>query len=134
MNSDVWAVVELMGHVRIAGRLSEEERFGGKMGRIDVPNPPNPTCIACKGTGVIAEQTIERPEGDEKLAAHPCGMETCVSGYVTQYFGASSVYRVTIVSEEAARAACRAGRVYSPGALALPQPANDFYEDRDDDY
>jgi hypothetical protein len=32
-----WAVVELMGHVRMAGRLTEEERFGGKMGRLDVP-------------------------------------------------------------------------------------------------
>jgi hypothetical protein len=35
---ETWAVVELMGHVRLAGRLSEEERFGAKMGRLDVPN------------------------------------------------------------------------------------------------
>lgn len=34
---DSWAIVELMGHVRIAGRVSEVEVFGGKMGRIDVP-------------------------------------------------------------------------------------------------
>lgn len=34
---DVWAVVELMGHVKLAGRLSEEEKFGAKMGRLDVP-------------------------------------------------------------------------------------------------
>lgn len=32
-----WAVVELMGHVRLGGRLSEEERFGAKMGRLDIP-------------------------------------------------------------------------------------------------
>lgn len=32
-----WAVLELMGHVRMAGRVTEEERFGCKMGRIDVP-------------------------------------------------------------------------------------------------
>jgi len=32
-----WAVVELMGHVRMAGRVTEEERFGVKMGRIDIP-------------------------------------------------------------------------------------------------
>jgi hypothetical protein len=36
-NFDSWAIVELMGHVRMAGRLTEEERFGGKMGRLDVP-------------------------------------------------------------------------------------------------
>lgn len=34
-----WAVVELMGHVRTAGLLTEEERFGTKLGRIDVPQP-----------------------------------------------------------------------------------------------
>lgn len=34
---DSWAVVELMGHVRMAGRVTEEERFGCKMGRCDVP-------------------------------------------------------------------------------------------------
>lgn len=34
---DSWAVVELLGHVRTAGRVTEEERFGVKMGRCDVP-------------------------------------------------------------------------------------------------
>lgn len=32
-----YAVVELMGHVRHVGRLTEVERFGTKMGRVDVP-------------------------------------------------------------------------------------------------
>jgi hypothetical protein len=32
-----WAVVELLGHVTMAGRLTEEERFGSKMGRVDIP-------------------------------------------------------------------------------------------------
>lgn len=34
---DVWGILELMGHVRLAGRVSEVEMFGVKMGRIDVP-------------------------------------------------------------------------------------------------
>lgn len=33
-----WAIVELMGHVRIAGLVTEEERFGAKLGRIEIPN------------------------------------------------------------------------------------------------
>lgn len=33
-----WCIVELMGHVRIAGLVTEEERFGAKLGRIDIPN------------------------------------------------------------------------------------------------
>lgn len=32
-----WAIVELMGHVRIAGLVTEEERFGAKLGRVDIP-------------------------------------------------------------------------------------------------
>lgn len=31
-----WAVVELMGHVRLVGILSEESKFGTTMGRIDI--------------------------------------------------------------------------------------------------
>lgn len=37
MSELAWAVVELMGHVRMAGLLTEEERFGAKLGRLDVP-------------------------------------------------------------------------------------------------
>ena len=33
-----WAIVELMGHVKMAGKVTEEELFGSKMGRIDIPN------------------------------------------------------------------------------------------------
>lgn len=35
---DQWAIVELMGHVKIAGHVTEAEYFGAKMGRIDIPN------------------------------------------------------------------------------------------------
>lgn len=33
---DHFAIVELMGHVRMAGRLTEVERFGSKLGKIEV--------------------------------------------------------------------------------------------------
>ncbi len=34
---DQWAIVELMGHTRLGGKVSETELFGVKLGRIDVP-------------------------------------------------------------------------------------------------
>jgi hypothetical protein len=34
-----WAVVEIFGHRSHAGQVREEERFGAKMLRIDVPTP-----------------------------------------------------------------------------------------------
>lgn len=61
-----WAIVELLGHVRLAGLVSEEEHFGGKVGRIDVP--------------------------------------TSDDGFITQYFGHGSIYRLTPCTEDIARA------------------------------
>lgn len=89
---DVWAIVELMGHVRHAGIITEEEKFGAKMGRVDVPDGDN---------------------------------------FVTHYFGGSSVYRVTIVDEAAARAVAKANaprpvQPYEmPKALAAADRGND---------
>jgi len=33
-----WAIVELMGHVKIAGHVTEVELFGSKLGKVDIPN------------------------------------------------------------------------------------------------
>lgn len=38
-----WAVLELMGHRRLAGRVTEEEIAGGKLLRIDIPSDPPAT-------------------------------------------------------------------------------------------
>lgn len=62
---DGWAILELMGHVRLAGRVTEESHFGVALGRIDIPS----------------------------------GLDT----FTTQYFGGSSIYRLTPVSEQVAR-------------------------------
>lgn len=35
---DQWAILEMMGHIRLGGRVTEEQRFGGTMGRIDIPD------------------------------------------------------------------------------------------------
>jgi len=37
-----WAIVEIFGHRRHAGRTIEEERFGAKMLRVDVPIKGDP--------------------------------------------------------------------------------------------
>lgn len=40
----VWAVLELMGHRRIGGKVTEVEHFGAKMCRIDIPSRENTIC------------------------------------------------------------------------------------------
>ncbi len=62
---DGWAILELLGHVRLAGRVTEESHFGVALGRIDIP----------------------------------AGLDT----FTTQYFGGSSIYRLTPTSEQVAR-------------------------------
>jgi hypothetical protein len=34
---DCYAILELMGHVRLAGKITEEQHFGRNLGRIDIP-------------------------------------------------------------------------------------------------
>jgi hypothetical protein len=107
-----WGVVEMMGHRVCAGRLSEEERFGGKVGRVDVPDDND--------------------------------------GFVTVFFTPQSLYCLTVVTEEVARAKARDHRVapvYTykvPDGEQLERPAraitardherelDDFYADRRD--
>ncbi len=81
-----WAIVELMGHVRVAGLLTEAEQFGAKMGRLEVP----------------------RPDG----------------GFTTQFFGGSSVYRITPTTEEVARHIALASQPRPVNAWELPQRAS----------
>lgn len=61
---EVWAVVELMGHVKLAGRLTEEEKFGTKMGRLDIPTTS--PCSCANGS-----KLLDRPVGVEKIAGRP---------------------------------------------------------------
>lgn len=40
-----WCIVELMGHRRLAGRVSEQEVAGAAMLRLDIPGDPPIYCI-----------------------------------------------------------------------------------------
>ncbi|KMO27264.1 hypothetical protein VQ02_33485 [Methylobacterium variabile] len=93
-----WAVVEIFGHRRHAGRVREEERFGAKLLRIDVPMKGDP-------------------------AAH---------GWLTHYYGGSSIFSFTPCEREAA---LRANKPYeAPARLALSHRDDlDVADDEDGD-
>ena len=55
---DVWAIVELMGHVRLAGKLTEEEKFGSKLGRLDIPHGETGCITQYFGGGSVYRITI----------------------------------------------------------------------------
>lgn len=75
-----WAILELMGHRRLAGYISEVEFAGGKFVRIDVP-----------------DTSPEAPAGD--------GGRPPVEGTAaTQIYGSSAIYCMTPTTEQIARA------------------------------
>ncbi len=96
-NFGVWGILELMGHVKMAGFITQEELFGTKMGRIDIP------------------------AGDGEEA-------------ITQYFGGSSVYRLTPVSEATARAFAMRNRPRPVHLYELALPAAMPDDDQDGDW
>lgn len=67
---DVWAVVELMGHVRHAGRLSEEEKFGAKLGRVDVPTEGGGFVTHYFGGGSVYRITVVDEAAARAVARH----------------------------------------------------------------
>lgn len=48
---ETWAIVELMGHIRLGGRVTEEVRFGTTMGRIDIPGEKDGEFVATQYFG-----------------------------------------------------------------------------------
>ena len=121
---DVWAIVELMGHVKLAGKLTEVERFGSKMGRLDIPTTE--PCSCANGSKL------------EMLPTLPC--EQChgagfIYSFVSQFFGGGSVYRITIVTEEVARHVCKSNSPAPVHPWSFPKalPATIDHNDTDDD-
>src|SRR6185312_2055970 len=48
-----WAILELMGHRRLAGNVREVSLFGGSFCRIDIPGPNNTTATQYYGASSI---------------------------------------------------------------------------------
>ncbi|WPM83114.1 hypothetical protein R5W60_21710 (plasmid) [Brucella pseudintermedia] len=90
-----WAIVEVFGHRRHAGRAREEERFGAKMLRIDIPSLAWPE---------------DQPEAKEPV----------ITGWVTHFYGGASIFSYTLTTEQTAM---QMNRPYKPASIyALPEP------------
>lgn len=81
-----WAIVELMGHRQVAGRVTEQIIGGQALLRIDVPECPE-----------IAAHERERWGEKYTVPAQPA-----IPAY-TQFYGVGSVYCLTPCTEEIAR-------------------------------
>lgn len=103
-----WAVVEIMGHRKHAGRVREEERFGAKMLRVDVPT-------------IILAPPAE--DGGQPV--------TTVEKWTTHWYGGTSIFSFTLTDEESVMRINRP--YYSPQRYIAPPHDNDFDEVSYDD-
>lgn len=62
------AIVELMGHRRLAGYVSEAEMFGAKLLRVDVPQPDGKMATQLYGGGAIYCLTPTTDEMVQRIA------------------------------------------------------------------
>jgi hypothetical protein len=103
-----WAILELMGHRKLGGFVSEETLAGAAFVRIDVPGP-------------------ERPDDGD-----PFGEKTLA----TQFYSPAAVYCVTPTTEEVARALAAALQPapvarYELAPVAASSRASDDVDDAD---
>jgi len=96
-----WAVVEIFGHRHHAGRTREEERFGTKMLRIDVP--------------IIV---MRDDENGKRLAE--------ISGWNTHYYGGSSIFSFSLTDEASV---IRANQPYEAASRVTYRPTDDGSND-----
>lgn len=96
-----WAIVEVYGHRKHAGRTREEERFGSKMLRVDIPTVE-----------------IVPAEGETRAS-------TKVTRWTTQYYGGAAIFSFTPCDEATVM---RINRPYEMAAR-LEYRAEDYGDD-----
>lgn len=96
-----WAIVELMGHRRLAGYVTEVEIAGSPMLRLDIPGTP---------IGDIPEVLQDVPPAVDDLVA-------------TQFYSAAALYCLTPTTEAIARAVAVRSQPTPVHQWELPAPA-----------
>lgn len=98
-----WAIIEIMGHRKHAGRIREEERFGAKMLRIDIPTFP--------ATRIALDAADAWREAPREIV------------WATHYYGGSALFSYTLTDEATVM---KANKPYeSPYRMRLPAPPED---------
>jgi hypothetical protein len=97
-----WALVELSGHQRIAGRVSEQTVGGCAFVRVDVP--------ACEAQD--AETRFHEPQPSTQA--------------ITKLYGQGAIYAITFVDEPTARMFARQLRVQPISTFELRRAMQDL--------
>ncbi len=96
-----WCFLEIMGHRSHWGRARQEERFGAKMIRIDVPS-------------------FRKPAAGSEAASDAPPLEMY---WTTHYYGGASIFSYSLTDEATVM---KRNKPYEPPSrLSLPAPAGD---------
>lgn len=107
---DQWAIVELMGHQQIAGRVTEQSIGGAAFIRVDVPEQP---------------PRAKRQQWDSDEPAIPA---------YTRLLSGGSIYAINPCTEDVAKLAADRMRTRPPIPFSMPQaalPAPDYENEAD---
>lgn len=105
---DSWGVVEVMGHKKFAGHITEQVIAGSALVRVDVP---------------AAVVRISRPQYDERgYAIGYAGTEKTVGAF-TKLVGVASIYCITPTTEEVARKCAAELAKYDSDPIPVALPA-----------
>jgi hypothetical protein len=97
-----WAVVEIFGRRHHAGRTREEERFGAKMLRVDVPKL----------------EWVEE-DGERRVV---------VTGWATHFYGGGAIFSFSLTDEASVM---KSNRPYDPPSRLTYRPAEEDEDARD---
>lgn len=99
-----WCIVELFGHTKLAGLVSEQSIGGAMFVRVDVPEVQREA-----STGKIVNGRYEEQKYVETIAAF------------TRFYGAGAIYSITPTAEAIARAVAQQIAMRPVMAFELPQ-------------
>lgn len=105
-----FAIIEVMGHRRLAGMVREVEVFGAKMLRIETMELP---------------ERVEKDEYDRSERVYKAQPS------VTQFYSGASLFSVTPATREACEAVAKSAQTCDWRPLSLPSKSGD---DDDGDY
>lgn len=135
-----WAILELIGHRRLAGEVSEVTMYGSSMLRIDVPSlcnldGPAHDCPICgKCLCAISTQEIDR----STCPVHG-GNPNHGPWRLTQFYNASAIYCLTPCTEAEARRLAAESNPSRPRLFEHPtaqaiERGNPNFDDDEDEY
>lgn len=131
-----WAILELMGHRRLAGHISEAQIGGASFIRIDVPNG----CTGTSASWCPVHGDCTCPEPNEAKNDPGCPLHADQSAHgaeavATQFYSPSAVYCLTPTTQEMAMKVAAGSRPAPVTEWDLPQRGREIPArlDRDDE-